>query len=103
MWTLFVLDMDGTYDSEYRGPCGVSPLVYLVPLKKLTDVERYAIMAGKDFHLDENRDVDFCIGDYFEEWLDNNDVAYQLAGEINLAFGERQFDYLDDNIPREVV
>ena len=101
--TLFVLDFDGTYDNEDEDSTGVQPLVYLIPLDRQKDVEHYAREAHNDFHSEENKELDLCIGDYFEEWLGNNGVDYQLVGSIDLTFCERQTDYLADYIPREVV
>ena len=101
--TLFVLDFDGTYDNEDEDSTGVQPLVYLIPLDRQKDVEHYAREAHNDFHSEENKALDLCIGDYFEEWLGNNGVDYQLVGSLDLTFGERQVDYLADYIPREVV
>ena len=103
IWTLFVLDMDATYDCEENDSTGVQPLVYLIPLDKQKDVEHYAAMAHQDFHSEENVELDLCIGDYFEEWMGNNCVDFKLVGKIDLTFGERQVDYLADYIPREIV
>ena len=52
MWTLFVLDFDGTYDNEEPDSDGVQPLVYLIPLDRQKDVEHCAAMASQDFHSD---------------------------------------------------
>lgn len=103
VWTLFVLDLDGTYDHEELDSIGVAPSVYLIPLDRQKDVEHYAEMAGRDFHSAENLGSDFCIGDYFEERMADNGVDFQHIGDINLTFGERQTDYLADYIPREIV
>lgn len=102
-WTLFVLDMDGTYDNEEPDSVGVQPFVYLIPVDKQRDVEHYAREAVKDFHSEENQELGLCIGDYFEEWLGNNGIDFKPVGSINLTFGERQEDYLADYIPRETV
>lgn len=102
-WTLFVLDMDGTYDNEEQDSVEVQPLVYLIPLKNQRDVEHYASMAHHDFHSEDNAELGFCITDYFEEWMHNNDVQFRLVGKIDLTFGERQMDYLANYIPREIV
>ena len=103
IWTLFVLDMDATYDCEENDSTGVQPLVYLIPLDKQKDVEHYAAMAHQDFHSKENVELDLCVGDYFEEWMGNNGVEFKQVGSIDLTFGERQVDYLADYIPREIV
>lgn len=103
VWTLFVLDMDGTYDDEESDSVGVQPFVYLIPLDRQMDVEHYARESAKDFHSEENKELGLCIGDYFEEWLGNNGVDFRPVGSIDLTFGERQTDYLADYIPREVV
>ena len=103
VWTLFVLDFDGTYNNEEPDSVGVQPFVYLIPLDKQRDVEHYAAMASQDFHSEENLELGLCIGDYFEEWMNNNGVDFKPVGSIDLTFGERQVDYLADYIPREIV
>lgn len=102
MWTLFVLDFDGTYDNEDEDSTGVEPSVYLIPLEKQLEVERYAWKAHNLFHEDED-ECDYCIGDYFEELLTENDIEYQHIGNMEITFGERQVDYLADYIPRVIV
>lgn len=101
MWTLFVLDFDGTYDIEEPDSDGVQPLVYLIPLDRQKDVEHYAAMASQDFNSDENGCM--TITDYFEEWMKNNNCDFRCVGSIDLTFAERQVDYLADYIPREIV
>lgn len=103
MWTLFVLDFDGTYDNEELGSDGVQPIIYLIPLERQRDVEHYAAMAHDDFHSDKNCEFGSTIADYFEEWMGNNDCDFRIVGNIDLTFGERQVDYLADYIPREIV
>ena len=103
VWTLFVLDLDGTYNNEELDSVGVQPFVYLIPLDRQRDVEHYAAMASQDFHSEENKELGLCIGDYFEEWMSNNEVEFKPVGSIDLTFGERQTDYLADYIPREIV
>lgn len=100
-WTFFVLDFDNTYDNESNDGLGVQPLVYLVPKDRIRDVGYYAEQAHNDFHSDENYDL--CIGDYFEEWLGNNDVDYRRVGSLDLTFEERRGSYLDESIPMECV
>lgn len=100
-WTLFVLDFDGTYDNESKNPNGVQPMVYLVPQDKLRDIRYYAQQAHNDFHSDDSSDL--CIGDYFEEWLGNNNVDFKRVGSLDLTFEERRGIYLDENIPIECV
>ena len=103
VWTLFVLDMDGTYNNEKLDSVGVQPFVYLIPLDKQREVERYAREASQDFHSEENIELGLCIGDYFEEWMSNNGINFKPVGSIDLTFRERQEDYLVDYIPREIV
>ncbi len=100
IWTLFVLDFDGTYDNEEPDSDGVQPIVYLIPLERQKDVEHYAVMAYNDFHSEDN---EWTIADCFEEWMNNNDCDFKVVGTIDLTFGERQVDYLADYIPREIV
>lgn len=100
-WTLFVLDFDGTYDNEPEDKNGVQPLVYLVPTERVKDVSYYAQQAHNDFHEDDTGSM--CIGDYFEEWLDNNGIDYKSVGNIDLTFDERFGDYLSKEIEMAVV
>lgn len=102
VWTLFVLDLDRTYDMEDDFSNGVQPLVYLIPLDRQRDVEHYARMAHNDFHTNKNVG-EWAIADCFEEWMENNNCDFKVVGKIDLTFGERQVDYLADYIPREVV
>lgn len=67
VWTLFVLDFDGTYDNEEPDSAGVQPSVYLIPLDRQRDVEHYAAMASQDFHSEENVELGLCIGDYWSK------------------------------------
>lgn len=103
VYTLFVLDFDGTYDNEAPDSYGVRPMVYLIPVDRQRDVEHYAAMASQDFHSEENEWLGLTITSYFEEWMGNNNCDYKLVGKIDLTFGERQVDYLADYIPREIV
>ena len=100
-WNLFILDFDDTYDNEQEYDYGVKPLVYLVPTERLNDVRHYAKEAHRDFHSDDT--CSMCIGDYFEEWMDNNGVDYRIVGELNLTFGERCGEYISTEIEMEVV
>lgn len=102
-WMFFVLDFDKTYDMEDDFSDGVQPLVYLIPTDRQRDVEHYAKMAHDDFHSDENGEIGLTITEYFEEWMENNDCDYRRVGEIDLTFGERQGDYLADNISWDIV
>lgn len=102
VWTLFVLDLDRTYDMEDDFSNGVQPLVYLIPLDRQRDVEHYARMAHNDFYTNKNVE-EWAIADCFEEWMENNNCDFKVVGKIDLTFGERQVDYLADYIPREIV
>lgn len=103
LWTFFVLDFDGTYDNDPRDSYGVKPLVYLVPFDKVKDVQHYANEAHDDFHSEENQELDLGIANYFEEWMNNNGIDFKLVGSIDLTFEERQYDYIVNYIPMEVV
>lgn len=50
IWTLFVLDYDGTYSCEYEEYYGVRPSVYQIPLDKQQEVEMFAKRASKEFN-----------------------------------------------------
>lgn len=102
-WTFFVLEFDVTYDIEERGSNGTQSSVYLIPMEKQLDVERYARMAHDDFHSEENSELGLTITECFEELMDNNGIEYKLVGTIDLTFEERQVDYIADYIPREIV
>lgn len=99
--TFFVLDFDGTYDLEPEDEYGVEPVVYLIPRESETAVFRYARLASRMFLESENETL--CIGDYFEQLLKANDIPFQIVGDLHISFGERQEDYLDDSIAKEVV
>lgn len=103
MWTLFVLDFDGTYDNDFEHSNETQPMVYLIPLDRQIDVEHYARKSHDDFHSLQNDEIKMTITEYFEEWMENNDCDYRKVGEIDLTFGERQGDYLADNISWDIV
>lgn len=102
VWTLFVLDFDGTYNNKEFNSVGVQPLVYLIPLDKQKDVEFYAGQASQIFNQDDY-DGYSTIGELFEELCGQNGIDFKMVGYIDLTFGERQVDYLADYIPREIV
>lgn len=91
--------MDETYDNEDENEYGVTPLVYLVPEERLSDVHRCAKDACRDFHTDWT----MCIGDYFEERMSDGGIDYRPVGEIKLTFKERREDYLSDETGFERV
>lgn len=99
IWTLFVLDYDGTYSCEREEYYGVRPSVYQIPLDRQKEVE--VKRASKEFH--ESEDVCESIGDIFEELLEENDIKYHCVGDLKIRFGDRQRDYLAEYIPREIV
>lgn len=99
--TFFVLDFDGTYDLEPEDGYGVEPVVYLIPKENETVVFRYARLASRMFIESENEIM--CIGDYFEQLLKANNIPFQIIGDLHIPFEERQEDYLDDSIAREIV
>ena len=99
LWTLFVLDFDRTYDNEEENSDGIQPLVYLVPKDRIKDVRHYAQQSHDDFHSSGIQ----CIGDYFEEYLAYNNIMFRCVGSIDLSFGERIDDYLENSIPIEYV
>lgn len=102
VWTLFVLDFDGTYSCEANDEPGVTPSVYLIPEDKIVETQKCACNAGQKFG-NNNEFNSLCIGDYFEEFLKAQEIPFKFIGSIDLTFGERQIDYLADYIPREVV
>lgn len=101
IWTLFVLDYDGTYSCEYEEYYGVRPSVYQIPLDKQEEVEVFAERASKEFN--ESEDVCEPIGDIFKGLLEEHNIKYHYVGKLKIRFGERQMDYLADYIPREIV
>lgn len=98
--TLFVLDMDATYDNEVPDSLGVPPSVYLIPVNKQIEVEHFAVAASLIF---QQTNTDECIGDIFEGLLKRSEIPFQYVGSIDITFEERQVDYLVDYIPREIV
>lgn len=102
IWTLFVLDLDGTYNNAEPDSLGVAPFVYLIPLENQKDVEFYAKQASATFH-QPDYEYDSCIGDLFEEFLEQNGITFKPVGSIEVPFSQRQTDYIADYIPRMVV
>lgn len=101
MWTLFVLDFDGTYNNEYKEGYGARPEVYQIPLDRQREVESLAGEATRIFH--SSGYLQEPIGDTFKGLLEINNIKYHYVGELKIRFGERQMDYLADYIPREIV
>lgn len=101
IWTLFVLDYDGTYSCKHEEYYGVRPSVYQIPLDKQQEVEMFAKKASKEFN--EGEDVCESIGDIFEGFLEENNIKFHCVGDLKLRFGDRQKDYLAEYIPREIV
>lgn len=101
MWTLFVLDFDGTYGNKHDEDYGLKPEVYQIPMDKQRDVESLAGEATRRFHL--CTDVCEPIGDIFKGLLEEHNIKYHYVGELKIRFGERQVDYLADYIPKEIV
>ncbi len=103
-WTLFVLDFDDTFDNDLIGEFneedsdefGTRPVVYMVPEEKVEKVEEIAYEAHDAFHADEEGNI--CIGDYFEEFLEDNHILYKVVGDVNLTIFERCCDWLSDEI-----
>lgn len=101
MWTLFVLDFDGTYNHEYKEGYGVRPEVYQIPLDKQREIESLAGEATRRFH--SSADLQEPIGGIFKGLLEEHNIKYHYVGKLKIRFGERQVDYLADYIPREIV
>lgn len=101
-WTLFILDLDATYNNHLHDDIGVPPLVYLIPKNRLKDVRECAKQAKNDFWSDETS-TDLEIDDSFEEYLTKNNIDFKIVGTIELPFGERKDEFLDKNIPIEYV
>lgn len=100
VYTLFVLDFDGTYDNETPDSYGVEPAVYLIPLNRQIEVEQAARETSDEFNM---TDYCECIGDLFEKRLREKEIRFQYVGNILLTFGERMSNYLVDYIPKQVV
>lgn len=71
-----------------------------MPKERTNDVSRCALRAHDDFIRDN---TGMCIGDYFEEWLEDEQIDYRRVGDIDLTFGERFGDYLSKEIEIAVV
>lgn len=99
-WTFFVLDFDRTYSNEVEGGKGIPPLVYLIPEPLQHKVCGLARTVTEKFFETESAD---CMGDIFEELLEENCILYYLIGSIPLNFEERQVDYLADDILKVIV
>lgn len=100
MYTLLVIDFDGTYDMEPEDESGVEPAVYLIPLNKQKEVEKTAEKARDIFYETNSGST---ILDIFERLLNKKGVKYQYIGDLKITFGERQTDYLPDYLPKVVV
>lgn len=100
-WTLFVLDFDGTYNLEHDEDYGVKPEVYQIPLDRQLEVEKLAKRASVEFNTCD--DVCEPICDVFEDLLKESDIKYHCVGNLKVKFGDRQEDYLDECIPRQIV
>lgn len=88
MITLFVLDPVEDY---------INPQVYIISLEKQIEVEHLAVEASA-----------LCKGRYFpvrqmkfEQLLAIHEIKYVRVGGI--PCNERNVDWIDDNIPREVI
>ena len=101
VYTILVLDFDGTYNNEPIDGKGVEPAVYLIEESSIWKAERLADTASRCFMEDiENTEP---IGAIFEALLDENHIRWSYVGSIDLSYGERQRDYLSDGIPRVIV
>ena len=98
--TLFVLDLDGTYDIEDPEDYGVMPAVYFVPEKEIEKIQALAVEAGEEFIIAQTDDA---IGDIFGIKMKENGIPFQLVGSLEISFGERKEEYLADYIPHKVV
>lgn len=99
-WTFFVMDFDGTYGNEAEDGEGIPPLVYLILETLQYKVCEIARTVTEKFFETE---ADDCMGDIFENLLEENCILYYLIGSIPLGFEERQFDYLADDILKVIV
>ena len=99
-WMVFILDLDETYDNEPMDSYGVKPMAYLIPEDHIRDANCYAVFARNDFFSGQGSE---CIGDLFEEWMDNNGVDFHRIGEVDLLYSERCGDYLSATLELAVV
>ena len=103
IYTFLVLDFDGTYDMEPKDSYEVEPSVYLIKEKDQLKAERLARKASKAFNDTEGDDWGTPMGELFEQYMKEENIFFQLIGELRIPFGERQTDYLPDYLPRVVV
>lgn len=101
VWDFFVMDYDGTYDNEDDDSSGVEPTIYMVPQNKLAEVCKLATLASDMFA--KNVEYDVCIGDYFEQMLEDKGILFKNIGNIPLSFEERKTDYLAEHICKQIV
>ena len=101
MWTLFVLNFDATYCNTLPNCLGVQPLVYLIPKDKVEDVKKYAKESQKYWW--DNDDDDLEIDECFEKYLSDNHIDFRVIGTIDIPYGKRKMNYLDENIPTECI
>ena len=102
MWTFFVLNFDKTYSNYLPKDSGVPPLVYLVPKDKVKVVIECAKRAQSDFWDDDSSDGTE-IDESFEKYLSDNHIEFRVVGSIDLTYGERKGQYLDNRIPNYSV
>lgn len=103
MYTFLVLDFDGTYDMEPEDSYGMEPIVYLIKEKDQLNAERLARKASEALNDTEGDDWGKPIDNIFEKYMKEENVFFQLIGELRIPFGKRQTDYLPDYLPRVVV
>lgn len=103
IYTFLVLDFDGTYDMEPEDSYGMEPMVYLIKEKDQLKAWQLARKASEAFNDIEGDDCGTPIGELFEEYMEKENIFFQLIGELRIPFGERQTDYLPDYLPRVIV
>lgn len=101
VYTILVLDFDGTYNNEPIDGKGVEPAVYIIEESSIRKTECLADTASRRF-MEDTEDTD-PIGEIFEALLEENHIRWSYVGSIDLSYGERQRDYISDGIPRVIV
>ena len=103
IYTLLILDFDGTFDSEPDDSYEMEPLVYQIKAGEQLRAQHCAMKASSTFNNPKNDDWDTPIAELFERYMEEENLFYRLVGELHVTFGERQESYLPDYIPRVIV
>lgn len=101
MFTVFIMDFDGSYNRIPNNEYGLKPLVYLIKVEEQHEIETLAKAASRDFNLSKSPKTG--IQQIFESMCENANLYLSEIGELPILFKERQQDYIAEYIPRVIV